>query len=108
MKEEDIKYFNHQKENRDPVFLGRFPDVNFKDKTVLDLGCGHGAISIDVAQKGAKKVIGIDINCELIKFANKNLQKNFNELTNTVSFQCIGINELPDNHFDIIISKASF
>ena len=108
MEEEDIKYFNHQKENRNPVFLERFPDVDFKDKTVLDLGCGHGALSIDIAQKGVKEIIGIDINCELITFANEYLQKNFNELKNTVSFNCTSINELPDDHFDIIISKASF
>ncbi len=32
-----------------------------KDKVVIDFGCGDGADAVEVAERGAKRVIGIDI-----------------------------------------------
>lgn len=42
-----------------------------QDKTVVDLGCGPGHYAIALAQKGAKKVVGIDFAEEMIKIANQ-------------------------------------
>lgn len=42
------------------------------DKTVADLGCGTGTLGIGAAYLGAKKVVGVDIDCSLIKIAQKN------------------------------------
>jgi SAM-dependent methyltransferase len=43
------------------VYLGEGLLELVRDKTVIDFGCGEGADSVDLAQLGAKKVIGIDI-----------------------------------------------
>lgn len=42
---------------RDSMFAR--PDL-FKDKTILDVGCGTGILSMFAARAGAKRVIGID------------------------------------------------
>ena len=36
-------------------------DIMFKDKTVLDVGCGAGGKSLYYLSRGAKKVVGIDV-----------------------------------------------
>ena len=105
---DDIKYFHHQKENRNPVFLSRFPDLSFKDMKVMDLGCGLGALSIDMAERDAKEVTGVDINCSLIDFARDNLKQNYPQFQDKIYFVCDDIRNLSNDHFDIIISKASF
>lgn len=74
MQEEQLNYFNREKEIENPKFLSRFPNINFINQKILDLGCGHGALSIDIAIRGANKVVGIDLNKRLIDFANDNLK----------------------------------
>ena len=44
-------------------------NVNSED-VILDIGCGNGALTYDLAQK-AKKVVGIDLKEENIKIAKK-------------------------------------
>lgn len=47
----------------------------FKNKTVLDVGCGTGILSMFCARAGAKRVIAVD-NSEIINFARENVFKN--------------------------------
>jgi len=49
--------------------LGTSLDV--AGKTVIDFGCGKGYECIELAQRGARKVIGIDIRPELLQHARK-------------------------------------
>jgi SAM-dependent methyltransferase len=52
-----------------PTILMIAGDVT--DKTVLDLGCGSGFFSGEFANRGAKKVIGMDNSVEQIRIAKK-------------------------------------
>lgn len=45
-----------------------------KNDIILDIGCGNGFLSYDIAKK-AKKVIGIDINKKSLEFAKKYYQR---------------------------------
>lgn len=86
--------------------LGGQPDLT--GKRVLDLGCGHGSLCLDMARAGAARVVGVDLNKRLIQFAQQNLQRNYPELADRVEFRCIDIAELPETDFDLMTSKDTF
>lgn len=48
---------------------------NIKDSLVLDLFSGSGAIGLEFASRGAKKVILCDNSKEAINIINKNIEK---------------------------------
>lgn len=73
--------------------------------SVLDFGCGHGALSIEAA-KTAASVVGIDLNSRLVTFANSYTRRQFPELGAKVDFREVDICTLPGtNLFDVIVSK---
>ena len=43
-----------------PALFSLLPTL--ENKTMLDLGCGYGEHCIQFIEKGAKKVVGIDIS----------------------------------------------
>ena len=87
--------------------LGGKPD--FRNKSVLDFGCGHGSLAVDIALSGAKRVIGVDLEKEYIDFAKENLERNYPALKNKLEFHYLDI--LKQNtffDFDYIVSKDTF
>lgn len=93
MAEPDKLHPKHRLTKYHQFFLN---NITSKD-TVLDIGCGNGALSNDLAAK-AKKVTGIDLIQENIDFANKkfkipNLEFICGDATNTKF----------EHHFDIIV-----
>jgi SAM-dependent methyltransferase len=42
-----------------------------RDRTILDFGCGIGFGSAELAQRGAKRVIGLDIRPDMLELARK-------------------------------------
>ncbi|MDO9541316.1 MAG: class I SAM-dependent methyltransferase [Kiritimatiellia bacterium] len=90
-------------------FWSRFdakPD--FRGQVVLDVGCGQGSLCLDMARGGARKVVGTDIDGPVIEFARRNLQARYPEWQSVVSFKCCKLDALPDNTFDLIVSKDTF
>jgi SAM-dependent methyltransferase len=51
------------------VLLGRELLGRISGKVVADFGCGEGAEAIEMAQRGARKVIGIDIRDDILQTA---------------------------------------
>lgn len=60
----------------DAVLLAKFVNLR-KDDVVVDLGTGSGIIALYLAKKGcSKKVIGVEIQTELAKMAEKSVKLN--------------------------------
>src|ERR1700752_1379798 len=54
------------------ILLGEEFLSKLSGKTVVNFGCGEGIEAIVMAQKGAKRVIGIDIREDVLQTARKN------------------------------------
>jgi len=68
-----------------------------KDDVILDIGCGCGAVTFDLAQK-AKKVIGIDLSEENIKIAKEKF------CTPNIEYMVGDATQyLPGQEFDVIV-----
>lgn len=110
MESEEI-YINYFKRSfaENSIFWARFPGIiNLEGKSILDIGCGDGALCVDMAFKGANKVTGIDTNKNLIKFAIDNVSLRYSGVKDIVNFKLGEINSLPYSEFDIITSKSAF
>ncbi len=80
--------------------------VDFKGKTVLDLGCGAGPISIIAALNGAKKVYAVDIMEEACQATLRNLELNgVSKLVNVLRGDLF--EPLKGLKFDVIVDDVS-
>lgn len=79
---------------------------NFKDKIVLDIGCGTGILSLFAAKAGAKHVYAVD-NAEVALFAREIVKANGFEDKITVYKGKMEEIEFPfkEGEVDIIISE---
>lgn len=104
----ELQQFNKSKIQNFKFWSRLGGEPSFEGLTVLDVGCGKGSLCVDMASKGAKKVLGIDINNRRINFAKENILNNYPHFKNVIHFQCLRIVDLPQTEFDIIVSKDSF
>lgn len=88
----------HHKTTR--LMIEQMFELEFKQKEVLDMGCGTGILGILASMMGACKVVAIDID----NWAYQNTKENaaINQCHNISVIQG-GINEIPEGAFDIIL-----
>lgn len=77
---------------------------DFKDKIVLDIGCGTGILSIFAARAGAKHVYAVE-NAEIAIFAREIVKRNGLESKITILKGKMEEVVLPVDKVDIIISE---
>ncbi len=106
--DKDLAYFLRGKAEN-AKFWSRFPrNPTLKGKEVLDVGCGHGCLAVEMAEGGAKKVVGVDPSRELIDFARENLETNYPPLKPILEFRPGDITAAGEERFDLVVSKDSF
>jgi putative methylase len=75
------------------------------EKTVLDLGCGTGRLSLAAAFLGAKSVVGVDIDKTVVRIASENAEKTkLNKVVSWVSGDIDSIN----GEFDTVLQNPPF
>lgn len=86
--------------------LGGAPD--FKGRAVLEIGCGTGRLAVDMAGAGAIRVDALDLDPDVIGFAQSNLREHHPELSSVVHFISGDTVDCPSEAYDLVVSKDSF
>ena len=71
------------------------------DKVVIDFGCGTGAEAIEVARRGARKVIGLDVRESVLDTARRDARRA------GVAERCAFVTET-DKQADVVLSLDAF
>mgnify|MGYP006079954133 FL=1 len=82
------------------IKINKFHNEQFKNKVVLDVGCGSGRWCVLAKQLGAKKVIGVDSSKKNVSYNNKkfkNIKFVYGDNTNL---------KIENNFSDITISQG--
>lgn len=79
-------------------------EMDFKDKTVLDMGSGTGILSILASKQGAKRILAIDND----PWAYKNAVDNFkmNDVGNAEALEGDAFS-VPDEQFDVVLANIN-
>ena len=56
------------------LYIAAYVNDDIIDKTVVDLGCGTGRLSIGAVLLGAKEVFGVDVDRDAVRVAQKNAE----------------------------------
>lgn len=94
----------------DPFLLcSQIPHLT--NQTILDIGCGSGIIPLILKFKNPDvKVFGVEIQKELVQFAQRNVVKNLME--KSISIMCKDIKKTSplnfDKKIDVIVSNPPF
>lgn len=83
------------------TLLGEKIWADTKDKVVIDFGCGDGEDAVEVAQRGAKRVIGVDIRERALANARKRAE------ARGVADRCVFTTKT-DEKADVILSLDAF
>jgi SAM-dependent methyltransferase len=96
---------------RDRCFWNRFglaagqPD--FTDMKVLEIGSGRGERCLEIAYRGARRVVGLDTFPARVKIATAALADH-TDIAPIVQYQVSTIHDLEEDGFDAVVSENTF
>lgn len=85
------------------LMISALLDLDVKDKTILDMGCGTGVLGIFASMQGAKEVVGIDND----KWAYENTIENAKINVANVIAKHGSVDAIPHSDFDIILANIN-
>jgi SAM-dependent methyltransferase len=92
---------------QDERFFSRLPELKLQGRSALDYGCGLGNTCVALAQRGARRVLGVDI--QSVDEARAHVAKAYPELADRIEFrQVASAEEIADERFDLVLSKNTF
>jgi SAM-dependent methyltransferase len=111
--DDHVAYFGVQYCESNFAYWQRFggrPDV--VSRRVLEIGSGHGALAVDLAEAGADLVVGVDLQPELVTFANQHVREQFPNIAARVRFLVWDVTAsdgvLDGAPFDVVVTKDTF
>ncbi len=95
---DDEPYYRYKRE----LFLQLFHSIDFKGKSVLEIGSGPGGNLYELSSKGCSRIVGVDISSHMIELSTRLLQGKNIELK-----KIDGVH-LPfdDKSFDIVFTST--
>jgi SAM-dependent methyltransferase len=105
-----LHYEDHAKRSASE-FVGRLPgDLDVTGKSVLDVGCGGGYLCIELARRGARRALGVDIAEEPVRLARSQGSREPAAVAEALEFRHYGgdLAALGSERFDVVVSKDSF
>jgi SAM-dependent methyltransferase len=95
---DDEPYYRYKRKR----FLELLRTLDFKNKTVLEIGSGPGGNLAVIQTRGARKVFGVDISSQMVALAKENLEGTGAEIIK------INGKELPfeDRTFDVVFTST--
>ena len=78
--------------------------IDFKNKNVLDMGCGTGVLGILASKLGASKVVGVDIDNWSYLNTLENIERN--SIKNMLVYQG-GSESIPKEKFQIVLANIN-
>ncbi|QCX53857.1 50S ribosomal protein L11 methyltransferase [Elizabethkingia sp. JS20170427COW] len=85
------------------LMIQQMMDMDFKDKKVLDMGCGTSVLAIYAKKRGAKDVLGIDIDEWAVENSKENAERNHTPLRVELGTA----ENLGAEHFDIVLANIN-
>ena len=102
-------YFDAQREEIAEWWRRLNLQVDLRGLNVLEVGCGHGALSVDALERGAARVYGVDLDEERIRFASEAVPTRYPEYRERLLFSTTAVSDLPrDARYDLVLSKDTF
>lgn len=92
-------------------WIGSFPEPpDLSSKSVVEIGCGFGALCVQAALKGAEKVLGVELDTSRIRAASRTVSGENPELKDVIEFADYPTIESGgcDGQFDVVLSQNSF
>ncbi len=80
-------------------------DLDVSDLTVLDLGTGSGVLTMAAALRGARRVIGIDVDVDAINSAESSAR--LNTLPDTITFAVLDFRFSPPAAADVVLANLT-
>lgn len=80
-------------------------DLDVSDLDVLDLGTGSGVLSMAAALRGARRVVGIDVDVDAIRSAEASAS--LNTLPDTIEFRVADFRSAPPQAADVVLANLT-
>jgi SAM-dependent methyltransferase len=80
---------------------------DFSGQNVLEVGSGLGERCLDVAVRGARRVVGVDPFAESVTAARQTLT-NYPALADVVEYRLCTVHDLAEGDFDAVVSENAF